>query len=162
MSLENRIGPNGPLKYSLRLPTSHEDTFLGDYACLVLLPFLVGLGVSVVPGAGGCVLIRTTPATRSQHNSTSEAGTVFVVFGSRFGRCLCTLLLESEDRWPSSGRGTIHPLGPLGETGENGATASLRISKEGGYYCTERILEEGFEVFENVRLVIHILLVRTD
>jgi len=64
MSLGNRIGLNGPLKYSLRLPTLHEETFLVNHVGLVLLPFLVGLGVSVVPGAGGCVLIRTTPATR--------------------------------------------------------------------------------------------------
>jgi len=81
------------------------------------------------------------------------------VLGTRFGRCPCTLLLESEDRWQSSGQGTIHLLGPLGEAGESGATGSLRISKEGGDSCTERVLDEGFEVFENVRLVIHILLV---
>ena len=84
---------------------------------------------------------------------------VFDLLGTRFGRCLCTLLLESEDRWLLLGQGIIHLLAPLGETGENGATGSLCVSKEGGDSFTEGILDQGFEVFEDICLVIHIFLV---
>ena len=66
------------------------------------------------------------------------------MLGTRFGRCLCTLLLESEDRWLLLGQGIIHLLAPLGETGGNGATGSLCVSKEGGRFFYRGYSGPGF------------------